>query len=102
MPGYSRDTATARSIRMRRSPGRRSPASWSRRMGKSQLADSNAHAVTKFLDDHDIAWWSRGYIFVALQQGIVGGYPDNTYRPRNETTRAEACVMVENFLNIHK
>jgi uncharacterized repeat protein (TIGR02543 family) len=71
-------------------------------MGESQLADSNAHAVTKFLDDHDIAWWSRGYIFVALQQGIVGGYPDNTYQPRNETTRAEACVMVENFLNIHK
>ena len=71
-------------------------------LGKSQLADSNAQAATKFLDDHDIAWWSRGYIFVALQLGIVNGYPDGNYEPRNETIRAEACVMVENFLNSHE
>jgi hypothetical protein len=71
-------------------------------LGKSQLADSNAQAVTKFLDDQSIAWWSRGYIFVALQQGIVNGYPDNTYKPGNETIRAEACAMVENFLSAYK
>ena len=71
-------------------------------LGKSQLADANAKAVTKFVDDHDIAWWSRGYIFVALQQGLVNGYPDNTYEPLNETIRAEACAMVANFLNAHE
>ena len=57
-------------------------------LGKSQLADLNAKAATKFLDDHQIAWWSRGYIFVALQLGIVNGYPDGNYEPRNETIRA--------------
>ena len=71
-------------------------------LGKSQLADANAQAVTKFVDDHDIAWWSRGYIFVALQQGLVNGYPNGTYEPRNETIRAEACAMVSNFLNSHE
>jgi sugar lactone lactonase YvrE len=70
-------------------------------LGKSQLADSNAQAVTKFLDDQSIAWWSRGYIFVALQQEIVHGYPDNTFEPNNETTRAEACAMIVNFLIMH-
>jgi hypothetical protein len=65
---------------------------------KSQLADANAQAVTKFLDDNQIGWWSRGYIYVALQQGIVSGYPDNTFEPKAETTRAEACAMVANFL----
>jgi hypothetical protein len=70
-------------------------------LGKSQLADSNAQAVTKFLDDRDIAWWSRGFIYVALQEGIVRGYPDNTYRPENMNTRAEACAMIEKFLGIN-
>jgi hypothetical protein len=71
-------------------------------LGKSQLADANAKTATKFADDHDIAWWSRGYVFVTSQQGIVGGYPDNTFKPENETTRAEACAMICNFLSVQK
>jgi hypothetical protein len=71
-------------------------------LGKSQAAESNAQAVTKFLDDHDVAWWSRGYIFVALQQNIVSGYPDGNFKPQDNATRAEACAMIENFLNVSK
>jgi hypothetical protein len=70
-------------------------------MGKSKLADSNAKAVTKFVDDQDIAWWSRGYVFIALQQGTVSGYPDGSFKPESDTTRAEACAMVESFLSAH-
>jgi deferrochelatase/peroxidase EfeB len=70
-------------------------------LGKSQLANANAQAATKFLDDQSIAWWSRGFIFIALQQGLVSGYPDNTYQPRSETSRAEACAMIANFLKIY-
>jgi uncharacterized repeat protein (TIGR02543 family) len=70
-------------------------------LDESDLADSNARAVTKFLDDRDIAWWSRGFIFVALQQGIVSGYPDGSFKPENETTRAEACTMIANFLRAY-
>jgi hypothetical protein len=71
-------------------------------LGKSQLAGSDAQAVTKFMDDHDIAWWSRGFVFVAMQQQIIGGYPNGTYEPENKTTRAEACAMISNFLNVDK
>jgi hypothetical protein len=71
-------------------------------LGKSQLADSDAKIKTEFLDDQDIAWWSRGYITVALQQGIAGGYPGGSFKPEDETTRAEACTMVENFLSVYK
>jgi hypothetical protein len=70
-------------------------------LGKSQLADADAQAVTKFTDDHDIAWWSRGYVDVTLQQGIVSGYPDNTFEPKNETTRAESSAMISNFLKVY-
>jgi hypothetical protein len=41
-------------------------------------------------------------VFVALQQGIVGGYPDGAFKPENGTTRAEACAMIGNFLSAHK
>jgi hypothetical protein len=67
-------------------------------MGESQVATSDAHTVTKYVGDRNIAWWSRGYVFVATQQGIIDGYPDNTYKPRKATTRAESCAMVENLL----
>ena len=70
-------------------------------LGKSQLADSNAQAVTTFGDDHDIAWWSRGYIYVALQQNIVSGYTDNSFDPGRDGTRAEACAMISNFLKAY-
>jgi hypothetical protein len=70
-------------------------------LGKSQLAEANAQTMTKFVDDHSIAWWSRGYIYESLQQGIINGYPDNTFKPGNETTRAEACAMVSNFLKAY-
>jgi hypothetical protein len=71
-------------------------------MGKSQLAEASAKAATKFTDDSQIAWWSRGYVTVALQQGIVGGYPDGSFKPDDETTRAEACAMIVNFLRSYK
>lgn len=71
-------------------------------LGQSQQADSNEKDLTKFIDDHDIAWWSRGYVFVALQHQIVSGYPNGAYQPENETTRAEACTMISNFLNTDK
>ena len=67
-------------------------------LGKSQLAETNAQAVTKFVDDHSIASWSRGYVYETLQQGIINGYPDNTFKPASETTRAETCAMISNFL----
>jgi hypothetical protein len=53
--------------------------------------------VTKFTDNQDIAWWARGYVYVALQQGIINGYPNNTYGSLNDTTRAEGSAMISNF-----
>jgi hypothetical protein len=67
----------------------------------SQLAEANTQAVTKFTDDRSIASWSRGFVYETLQQGIINGYTDNTFKPGSETTRAEACAMVNNFLKAY-
>jgi hypothetical protein len=69
-------------------------------LGESQLADTNAKTKTKFADDASIAWWSRGYIFVANQQGIISGYPDGSFQPRSNATRAEACAMISKLLGL--
>jgi len=34
----------------------------------------------------------------ASNNGIVNGYSDGTFRPNNSATRAEASVMVYNWL----
>jgi hypothetical protein len=48
------------------------------------------------------SYWAYGAINQLSTAGYVYGYPDGTFKPGNQITRAEACVMVENFLNIHK
>lgn len=42
----------------------------------------------------------RQYVLYAREQGIVGGYPDGTYRPDDPTTRGEAIKMLLNINNV--
>ncbi|MBE0448664.1 MAG: S-layer homology domain-containing protein [Actinobacteria bacterium] len=39
--------------------------------------------------------WSWSYILAAKDAGIISGYPDQTFKPINPATRAEACKMVQ-------
>ena len=38
--------------------------------------------------------WAQGYIQALYNAGILGGYPDGTFRPDAKITRAEAAKMV--------
>ena len=38
--------------------------------------------------------WASGYIMLAKNLGIVGGYPDGTYKPGNNVTYAELAKML--------
>jgi len=52
-----------------------------------------AAGATKFWDvatDH----WATGYINVAVDVGIINGYPDGTFQPENQVTFAEAIKMI--------
>lgn len=42
--------------------------------------------------------WSTPYIKYLLDKNIIGGYPDNTFRPSNEITRAEFAIMINKYL----
>lgn len=42
--------------------------------------------------------WARGYINAAYELGIIGGYPDGTFRPNAGISRAEAASIMNALL----
>ena len=45
--------------------------------------------------------WAADYINQAANAGIVNGYPDGTFRPQQNITRAEAMTMVNRTIDRH-
>ncbi|WP_034430041.1 S-layer homology domain-containing protein, partial [Caldisalinibacter kiritimatiensis] len=41
----------------------------------------------------------KGYIIIASENGIINGYPDKTFKPNGEATRAEASQMIVNMFD---
>lgn len=59
-------------------------------------------ATTNFTDVDNISIWARHGVGIAVTKKIVIGYPDNTFRPNNSITRAEAATMLDKLLNLIK
>ena len=70
-----------------------------RAVGLGEQAKDMAGNNTKFVDNADIPTADRGYIIIASDNGIINGYPDLTFKPYGEATRAEASTMVINALD---
>ena len=47
-----------------------------------------------FTDSRDLHEWSRGLIAAAVNDGIISGYADGSYRPFRNVTRGELAVML--------
>lgn len=69
-----------------------------RAMGKEKAALARAGEKTAFKDDQHIASWARGYIVTAVTEGLVKGYPDGTFGPKNNATRAIAGTMAYRYM----
>ncbi|MBB6218882.1 hypothetical protein HNQ80_005057 [Anaerosolibacter carboniphilus] len=65
-----------------------------RAMGLEKNAKDLSGKATNYLDDKDIINVDKGYVILANQQGIISGYPDNTFKPNQTVTRAEASSMI--------
>ena len=54
-----------------------------------------------FTDQEQISAWAREAIEIAASHGLFVGYEDGTFRPRKQTTRAEAAaVLARAFLKM--
>lgn len=71
-----------------------------RMLEKSDVAEASK-GETKFTDV-DKEHWASGYVNVANKEGIIDGYPDNTFRPDDSVTFEEAVKMVICALGLDK
>jgi kumamolisin len=71
-------------------------------LGKQGEARASMSVRTGFKDDARISSWARGSVAVAVKYGLFKGYPDGSFRPLGDATRAEACAMVWNYLGLNR
>jgi hypothetical protein len=71
-----------------------------RSFGFDESAKMFAGEKTIFDDDNKISYNDKGYVTVANQINIVSGYPDNTFKPDGDATRAEASMLISKALTI--
>jgi len=64
-----------------------------RALGLDEQAKKKAGDKTKFSDNSNIPSNDRGYIIIASDSDIISGYPDKTFKPNGQATRAEASAM---------
>ena len=49
-------------------------------------------------DDDDIGEYAKDAVYTLKNLGIINGYEDGSFKPRNNANRAETVQMVYNFL----
>jgi uncharacterized repeat protein (TIGR02059 family) len=53
-----------------------------------------------FADGNKISAWAGNAVATASQNQIINGYPDNTFRPQNNASRAEAATVIVKALQL--
>ena len=66
-------------------------------LGVQQSADA---APASFSDQKQIPEWAAEGVNLIAREGILKGYPDGTFQPLKEVTRAEAAVALERFWKV--
>ncbi|MDI3481354.1 MAG: hypothetical protein PWQ97_1009 [Tepidanaerobacteraceae bacterium] len=61
---------------------------------------SGSEQSSGFKDEGSISSWSRPAIFAAVEKGLLKGYQDGTFRPKNAVSRAECAVIIYRMLDI--
>lgn len=65
-----------------------------------RIVDSQkSESSLSFADTAEIGGWAKEAISKAIQEGIIEGYPDNTFRPKATINRAEMAVMTARALS---
>ena len=59
------------------------------------IAASAAYAASKSFSDVPSDYWAYASITKMADQGVILGYPDGTFRPENNLTRAQAATMFD-------
>lgn len=63
-----------------------------------QYMAPNPPYKTRFTDDRAIPEWSKDYIYMANEVGLIAGTPEGFINPNALVTKAEAAVMIDNYI----
>ena len=66
---------------------------------KAKFGEDLSGRSQPFSDDSKITPAYKQAVYAMRENSIISGYPDNTFKPTNRATRAEAVVMIYNFMN---
>jgi hypothetical protein len=66
-------------------------------IGKAAGIEAAAPEIT-FMDSDEISAWAREVLTAVAQSGIMQGYPEGTFYPQRNATRAEAVTVIVNAL----
>ncbi|CAN7464497.1 S-layer homology domain-containing protein [Paenibacillus sp. LjRoot56] len=58
-------------------------------------AEANMNARLPFSDSSSVPAGSVGYVKVAVDKGLVNGFEDNTFRPKQLVTRAQIAALLD-------
>ncbi|NMB34902.1 MAG: S-layer homology domain-containing protein, partial [Firmicutes bacterium] len=56
----------------------------------------------QFTDSNQIADWAKESVDKATAVGLIAGYPDDTFKPKANATRAEAAVLLAKSIEVVK
>jgi len=73
-----------------------------RALDKEEKALEKAKETLPFQDAGEVAPWAKGHIALAVEEGLLKGYPDNTFAPVKKASRAEACAIVYHLMEAKK
>jgi len=60
----------------------------------------SSDSSTTFTDAIITATWSKGAIAAVVDHGIMGGFPDGSFRPLQAATRAESITILDRALKV--
>jgi len=63
-------------------------------IAKAANLQSDSSQPISFTDQEQISSWAAQAVSSSVSQGIINGYPDNTFRPSGSATRAEAATVI--------
>lgn len=63
-------------------------------LGKNMMLKEVDGENVDFTDGRDVSSWSRGIVKAAVQNYLISGYDDNTFRPQRPVTFGEVATMI--------
>lgn len=69
-------------------------------MAVNALQLKDPAVAPSYADGDLISRWAKDAVGAASEQGILSGYPDHTFKPQAQATRAEAVKVIAQMINI--